>query len=107
MDKDMDMSQQMTKKATILFPPALYKELQDEARRQRRSVGELVQEAAVMRYGSGGMSARIEAVEKLVHLNDDVPDDPAQLEDEIIRGALEQSRVFNRRERPDVCRQGA
>ena len=90
MDMDMDMSQQMTKKATILFPPDLYKELQDEARRQGRSVGELVREAAVMRYGSGGMSARIEAVEKLVHLNDDVPDDPAQLEDEIIRGALEQ-----------------
>ena len=88
MDMDIDMPQQMTKKATILFPPALY--LQDEARRQGRSVGELVREAAVMRYGSGGMSARIEAVEKLVHLNDDVPDDPAQLEDEIIRGALEQ-----------------
>ena len=87
---DIDMSQQMTKKATILFPPALYKELQDEARRQGRSVGELVREAAAMRYGSGGMSARIEAVEKLVRLNDDVPDDPAQLEDEIIRGALEQ-----------------
>ena len=80
------MAQHMTKKATILFPPALYQELQDEARRQGRSVGELVREAAMIRYGAGGVSARIEAVEKLVHLNDDVPDDPAQLEDEIIRG---------------------
>ena len=80
------MAQQMTKKATILFPPALYQELEDEARRQGRSVGELVREAAMIRYGAGGVSARIEAVEKLVHLNDDVPDDPAQLEDEIIRG---------------------
>ncbi|MCY4029470.1 MAG: hypothetical protein OXH75_24515 [Acidobacteria bacterium] len=78
----------MTKKATILFPPALYKEIEDEARLQGRSVGELVREAAMIRYGAGGESARIEAVEKLVNLNDEVGD-PEQLEDEILRGALD------------------
>ncbi len=83
------MPQQMTKKATILFPPALYGELEDEARRQGRSVGELVREAVMIRYGAGGVSMRGEAVEKLVHLNGEVPEDPAQLEAEIIRGAIE------------------
>lgn len=86
---DVDMAEQMTKKATILFPPALYKELQAEAHRQGRSVGELVREAAMARYGSGGVRERLEAVERLVRLADDVPDDPAEMEEEIIRGALE------------------
>lgn len=89
MDMDVDMAEHLTKKATILFPPALYEELQAEARRQGRSVGELVREAAVTRYGAGGERERIEGVERLVRLADDVPDDPVQLEDEIIRGALE------------------
>ena len=79
---------EMTKKTTILFPPALYKEIEDEARSQGRSVGELVREAAMIRYGSGGVSARLEAVERLANLNGDVGD-PEQLEDEIIRGATE------------------
>ena len=86
---DVDVVEQMTKKATILFPPALYKELKAEAHRQGRSVGELVREATMARYGSGGVRERLEAVERLVRLADDVPDDPAQMEEEIIRGALE------------------
>jgi hypothetical protein len=84
----MDMAERMTKKATILFPPALYREIEDEARQQGRSVGELVREAAMIRYGSSGVSARIAAVERIVELNDDVGD-PEQLEDEIVRGATE------------------
>ena len=82
------MAERMTKKATILFPPALYREIEDEARLQGRSVGELVREAAMIRYGSGGVSARIEAVERLAKLDDDIGD-PDRIEDEIIRGALE------------------
>ena len=82
------MAERMTKKATILFPPALYREIEDEARLQGRSVGELVREAAMIRYGSGGVSVRIEAVERLAKLDGDIGD-PEQIEDEIIRGALE------------------
>ena len=82
------MTERMTKKTTILFPPGLYKEIEDEARQQGRSVGELVREAAMIRYGSGGVSARVAAVERIAALDDDIGD-PEQLEDEIIRGALE------------------
>ena len=82
------MAERMTKKATILFPPALYREIEEEARLQGRSVGELVREAAMIRYGSGGVSARVEAVERLARLDDDIGD-PEQIEDEIIRGALD------------------
>ena len=80
------MAEKMSKKATILFPPALYREVMEEAQRQGRSVGELVREAAMIRYGASGEAARMQAVERLVRLNDEVAD-PQQLEDEIIRGA--------------------
>ena len=80
------MAEKMTKKATILFPPALYREVEEEARRQGRSVGELVREAAMIRYGAGGAAARMQAVERLVRLDDEVGE-PERLEDEIIRGA--------------------
>lgn len=82
------MAERLTKKTTILFPPGLYREIEDEGRQQGRSVGELVREAAMIRYGSSGVSARLAAVERLVNLNDDVGD-PEQLEDEIVRGATE------------------
>ena len=80
------MAEKMTKKATILFPPALYREVEEEARRQGRSVGELVREAAMIRYGAGGAAARMQAVERLVRLDDEVGE-PERLENEIIRGA--------------------
>ena len=79
----------MTKKSTILFPPILYRELQDAARQQGRSVGDLVREAVEIQYGSGGVAARLRAVESLAHLDDEVPGDPQQLESEILRGATE------------------
>ena len=84
------MTPQMTKSATINFPLTLFEELEDEARRQGRSIGALVREAVMIRYGVGGESMRVEAVEKLVQLNGHVPDDPAQLNAEIIWGAIEQ-----------------
>ena len=83
---DTDMAEKMIRKATILFPPALYRVVVEEAQRQGRSVGELVREAAMIRYGSGGAAARMQAVERLVRLNDEVAD-PQQIEDEIVRGA--------------------
>ena len=79
----------MTKKSTILFPPILYQELQDAARQQGRSVGDLVREAVEIQYGSGGVAARLRAVDALAQLDDHVPDDPRQLESEIVRGATE------------------
>ncbi len=79
----------MTKKSTILFPPILYQELQVAARQQGRSVGDLVREAVEIQYGSGGVAARLRAVDALAQLDDDVPDDPRQLESEIVRGATE------------------
>ena len=79
----------MTKKSTILFPPILYQELQDAARQQGRSVGDLVREAVAIQYGAGGVAARLRAVDALAQLDDDVPDDPRQLESEIVRGATE------------------
>ena len=44
------MAPQMTKAVTFHLPPDLYEELQDEARRQGRPVGELVREAVMIRY---------------------------------------------------------
>ena len=79
----------MTKKSTILFPPILYRELQVAARQQGRSVGDLVREAVEIQYGSGGVAARLRAVDALAQLDDDVPDDPRQIESEIVRGATE------------------
>ena len=79
----------MTKKSTILFPPILYQELQVAARQQGRSVGDLVREAVEIQYGSGGVAARLRAVDALAQLDDDVPDDPRELESEIVRGATE------------------
>ena len=88
MDTDMDVPR-MTKKSTILFPPILYRELQDAARQQGRSVGDLVREAVEIQYGSGGVAARLRAVDGLAQLDDEVPDDARQLESEIARGATE------------------
>ena len=88
MDTDTDTAR-MTKKSTILFPPILYEELQVAARQQGRSVGDLVREAVEIQYGSGGVAARLRAVDALAQLDDDVPDDPRQLESEIVRGATE------------------
>ena len=82
-------SARMTKKSTILFPPILYQELQVAARQQGRSVGDLVREAVEIQYGSGGVAARLRAVDALAQLDDDVSDDPRQLESEIVRGATE------------------
>jgi hypothetical protein len=80
---------QLTKKATILFPPKLYKRLVAVAREQKRSVGELLRDAALIQYGEGGIASRLKAVEELAQLNATTAE-PDQLEEEIKRGALEQ-----------------
>ena len=70
----------MTKKSTILFPPIL--SLQDAARQQGRSVGDLVRRPV-------GRRGRPAARRRLAQLDDEVPDDAQQLESEIARGATE------------------
>ena len=82
------MPGKMTKKTTILFPPALYKQLEKVARQQDRSVGDLVREAAAVHYGSAGVRARVKAIDDLARLGADVGE-PEELEAEILRGARE------------------
>lgn len=80
---------QMTKKTTILFPPKLYKHLSRVAKRQGRSVGDLVRDAVEIQYGEGGVEARLRAVDALLRVKASVRE-PAELEEEIRKGALEQ-----------------
>ncbi len=83
------MPERMTKKTTILFPPTLYKHLERVARRQNRSVGDLVREAVVVHYGADGAAARVQRIDALARVN--APSgEPEQLEAEIQKGALEQ-----------------
>ena len=76
----------MTKKTTILFTPKLYKHLESVARRQKRSVGELVRDAVEVPYGEGGVDARLRAVEAMSKLNASIGE-PTELEDQIVKGA--------------------
>ena len=93
----------MTKKSTILFPPILYRELQDAARQQGRSVGDLVREAVEIQYGSGGVAARLRAVDGLAQLDDEVPDD-AGSSSRRLPGARPNGEDVRGREHPHVCR---
>jgi predicted DNA-binding protein len=87
MDMERDM-RQMTKKTTILFPPKIYKHLVQVAKRQNRSVGDLVRDAVEIQYGEGGVRARLHAVDALLRVNASIGE-PSALEEEIKQGALE------------------
>ena len=82
------MSERMTKKTTILFPPKLYTHLERVARGQSRSVGDLVREAVAVQYGAEGLAERVKAIEALARVNAPVGE-PEELEAEIQKGALE------------------
>lgn len=56
---------ELTKKATILFPPDLYDQLAALAVKQRSSVGELVREACRRQYGQAARNERLAAVAAL------------------------------------------
>lgn len=60
----------------------------DERRHRGGDVGRGGRVAGRVREGDAGLSARMGAVERLIALNDEVGD-PEQLEDEIIRGAID------------------
>lgn len=56
---------ELSKKTTILFPPALYEDLTRLARRRKSSVGELIREACRAQYFLPGRKERLELVEQL------------------------------------------
>ena len=82
------MPERMTKKTTILFPPALYKHLERVARGQNRSVGDLVREAVAVQYGADGVAERVKAIDALARVNAPVGK-PEELKAEIQKGAFE------------------
>ena len=79
----------MTKKTTVLFPPKLYRHLEMVARKQKRSVGDLIRDAVAVQYGKGGVAARLRAIDALSKLGAPVAD-PEQMEREIARGVFEE-----------------
>jgi len=76
----------MTKKTTILFPPAIYHQLEQVAERQRTSVAHLVRQAAIQCYLVPDRHARRAAVEALAAMELPVAE-WSVMEEEIARGA--------------------
>ena len=79
----------LTKKATILFPPKVYQQLERVARKAGTSVAQLVRQATIQQYLLPDREARMEAVKALAAMNLPVADWP-QMEREIVEGALGQ-----------------
>ena len=79
----------MTKKTTILFPPKLYRQLEQLASRQGTSVAHLVRQAAIQRYLLPDRRTRLEAVRAIAAMNLPVSDWP-QMEREIEHGRFGQ-----------------
>ena len=77
----------LTKKATILFSPKIYRQLERLAREQKTSVAHLVRQAAIQRYLLPDRRTRLEAVEALAAMSLPVADWPT-MKQEIVRGVL-------------------
>ena len=84
--------QDLTKKTTILFSPAVYKQLAQVAKKQGTSVAHLVRQAAIQCYLLPDRRARMEAVRALAAMNLPVADWPT-MEAEIAKGRLGQQRA--------------
>jgi len=65
----MEVDMELSKKTTILFPPDLHEHLVQIARRQGRSLGELVRLACESQYGLVSKEERLRAVEEIGRLN--------------------------------------
>lgn len=76
----------LTKKTTILFPPALHDHLARVARQRRTSLGELVRRACEREYGHSSVESRLAAVQELTAMELPVGD-PDELERESVPSA--------------------
>jgi hypothetical protein len=74
---------ELTKKTTILFPPELYNDLAQLARRRKSSVGELIREACRAQYFLTTRPERLALVEEMAALRLPV-DTTAEMERESV-----------------------
>jgi hypothetical protein len=84
--------QGLTKKTTILFSPAIYKQLARVAKQQGSSIAHLVRQAAIQCYLVPDRQTRLEAVKAIAAMNLPVADWPT-MEAEIAEGRLGQQRA--------------
>ena len=75
----------LTKKATILFAPKMYRQLERLAKQRHASVAQLIRRAAISHYLLPDQKTRREAVEALARMNLPVADWPT-MEREIAEG---------------------
>jgi hypothetical protein len=65
----MDVHMELTKKTTVLFPPDLYRDLAQLARRQKSSVGELIRNACRTQYFLTTRAQRMAIVDEMAALH--------------------------------------
>jgi hypothetical protein len=65
----MDTDMELTKKATILFPPDLYGRLAKLAEQRHSSVGELVREACKSQYSLTSVAERLALIHRMAAMN--------------------------------------
>lgn len=77
----------LSKKTTILFPPELYRQLEEIAKLSKTSVAQLIRQAVIKQYLFSDKKKRLEAVEHLSKIGGPVSDWKT-IEQEIIKGHL-------------------
>lgn len=75
------------KKTTLLFEEQIYKRLQEKAKAEKLSIGELVREAVKNYYGIKSRKEKMDALKKLSQMNMPVSD-YEEMEKDIIKGLL-------------------
>ncbi len=80
--------ERLDKKTTILFPPDLYRRLEEVGKTKGMSVGELIRRAVKREYQLGDAGERMAAVERLTRIETPVSD-WEEMEKEISQGAIE------------------
>jgi hypothetical protein len=64
----MDTHMELTKKTTVLFPPALYEDLTNLAKQRKSSVGELIRDACRAQYFLTTRAERLALVDQMASL---------------------------------------